>query len=554
MNNVVSIHGSVLLLWLLCSVAPASADEAVTLDAPGETPADSSVSVRWTGPRERHDSIDLVEVNAPDGASPVVSRNLTVNPVHVRAPEKPGAYELRYVSYKARKTLGRRSLTVLPVTATVEAPATAVGGALISVTWTGPKNDYDSIGIVPAGAPDRQHPLKATYASGKSVRLNVPEAAGEYEIRYLTGRKRSTLASTKLTVTAADASIEPATAEAGAMFAVTWKGPANGYDHIAIARSSDAADRNYTTSGYVRKGKPLSLRAPMTAGEYELRYVTASSHSTLARAKLVVTPGKLEPGMIEVSAGEPTASAGEASGGAIEILLDASGSMLQRIGSQRRIDIAVQTLKSLTVDVIPKGTPFALRVFGREAASCQTALELPLRPLDAAVVNKQIETLEPQQNARTPIAASLQAVASDLRSAKGERLVIMITDGEETCGGDPVAAIQKLRKAGANVRVNIVGFAIDDANLAATFGLWSAAGGGAYFEARDAAGLSKALALAVRPAFEVVDASKRVVASGFAGDAPVQIMPGSYTVLLKAGKGSSRSVTVRAKETTAVQF
>lgn len=128
------------------------------------------------------------------------------------------------------------------------------------------------------------------------------------------------------------------------------------------------------------------------------------------------------------------------------------------------------------------------------------------------------------------------------------------TDDQETCGGNPLAAIQKLRRGGTKVRVNIVGFAIDDSKLAKTFKLWSEQGGGAYFEARDEAGLNKALSLAMRPAFEVLDSRKRVVASGFVGDGPIEVMPGTYTVKLKAGKGSSRSVTVRAKETSSVRF
>jgi hypothetical protein len=89
-------------------------------------------------------------------------------------------------------------------------------------------------------------------------------------------------------------------------------------------------------------------------------------------------------------------------------------------------------------------------------------------------------------------------VASDLRAVQGERLVILLTDGEETCGGDPAAAIEKLKKAGATVRVNIVGLAIDDAKLAATFRYWADAGSGSYFDAQGATALNDAMAKAMR--------------------------------------------------------
>ena len=94
---------------------------------------------------------------------------------------------------------------------------------------------------------------------------------------------------------------------------------------------------------------------------------------------------------------------------------------------------------------------------------------------------------------------------------------MLVTDGEETCGGDPAAAIERLRKAGIGTRVSIVGFALDDEKLAATFRRWSDAGGGAFFDAKDAAGLDKSLTEALRPGFEVVNAQGQVLASGIVG-------------------------------------
>jgi len=238
----------------------------------------------------------------------------------------------------------------------------------------------------------------------------------------------------------------------------------------------------------------------------------------------------------------------------VEIILDASGSMLQKIGSQRRIDIAKQTLTRLVSTDIPAGTPFALRVFGREVDSCQTDLDIPLSPLDAGSVAKRIGALQAKNNAKTPIGASLDKVADDLSSVKGERLVIVLTDGEETCGGDPAAAINKLKQAGVSLRVNIVGFAIDDARLAATFRHWADTGGGMYFDASDAAGLGKALSQATQTAIELVNAQGQVVAQGLAGAGPLKAMPGTYTVRLKGQAGKPQSVVIKPKETAVVRF
>ncbi|HWO12968.1 MAG TPA: VWA domain-containing protein, partial [Polyangiaceae bacterium] len=210
------------------------------------------------------------------------------------------------------------------------------------------------------------------------------------------------------------------------------------------------------------------------------------------------------------------------------------------------------TLKRLTSGVIPPGTPFALRVFGRGKDSCQTDLDIPLQPLDAGAASARIGALSAKNNAKTPIGAALGSVAEDLGSASGDRVVVLVTDGEETCNGDPAAEILKLRQKGVDVRVNIVGFAVDDAKLASTFRVWSKAGDGSYFDARDAAGLTRALTLALAPAYDVVDGSDHVVASGVVGGEPARVMPGDYTVRIKGASGRKGPVSVRSKQTSTV--
>ena len=145
-----------------------------------------------------------------------------------------------------------------------------------------------------------------------------------------------------------------------------------------------------------------------------------------------------------------------------------------------------------------------------------------------------------------------RAVEAVRVEAKADRLVILLTDGDETCGGDPAAAIEKLVKAG--VRVNIVGFAIDDAKLAATLRHWSDVAGGMYFEAQDARGLDAAMTEATKAGFTILSAQNQVVAEGTVGGEPVSVMPGSYTVKLSGKTGRSQPITVKPKETTAVQL
>jgi hypothetical protein len=518
---------------------------AATFEAPEQLSAGAKFQVKWSGPDNPGDYVGI-----GNAAKPYVSYVYTNagNPASLTAPDEAGEYELRYFLGEKDTVIGTRRIVVGGVTATVSAPAQVAAGAKFAVAWTGPNNASDFVTLVKAGTPEKQHERYAYTSKGSPLQLTAPDEPGDYELRYLTAQSYATLGRATVKVTPISASIEgPAEAVAGSTFPVKWKGPNNPNDYVTVlpASAREGESGNYR---YTAQGNPAMVLAPLAPGDYQLRYSTGQSHATLARAAIRITPGKLEPGFVAV-----TVAQGPAAGNAVEIILDASGSMLQKIGKERRIDIAKKTLTRLATSGIPAGTPFAMRVFGREVDSCQTDLDIALGPLDAAAVAARIAKLEAKNGAKTPIGASLDKVADDLRGVRGERLVILLTDGEETCGGDPAAAIEKLRKSGAAVRVNIVGFAIDDQKLAATFRHWSDSGGGLYFDARDASSLDQALMRALQPAVELVDGKGQVVAQGLAGaDAPLSAMPGSYTVRLKGRSSAAKSVQVQAKATTSV--
>ena len=517
-----------------------------TLDAPAQVAAGAKFKVKWTGPNNERDYVAY-----GNAARPYLGYEYTKagSPVELTAPDEPGQYELRYFLGAGDTIIGRRPITVGSVSASVTAPQSAAAGAKIRIAWQGPNNPRDFITIVKAGTPEKQYAAYEYSSKGSPVEMRAPNVAGEYEVRYLTAQSYLTLATAKLTVTAVTASLKaPTTAVAGSNFSVSWQGPNNERDYVTIVKKG-TREGDYGNYEFTARGNPVKMLAPVEPGEYEVRYSTGQAYATLARAPITITPAKEEPGFIEV-----TAATALPAGSAVEVILDASGSMLQKIGKERRIDIARQTLTKLVTTTIPAGTPFAFRVFGRMEDSCQSDLDVPLGPLDVQAVSATLAALEPKNGAKTAIGASLEQVATDLRSVQGERLVILLTDGEETCGGDPAAAIEKLKKAGATVRVNIVGLAIDDVQLAATFRHWADAGSGAYFDAQGAAALNEAMVKAMRPSFEVVDAQGTVVGEGLAGGEPVRVLPGNYTVRLAGRKGAGQSITVKPKEKTAVRF
>lgn len=246
------------------------------------------------------------------------------------------------------------------------------------------------------------------------------------------------------------------------------------------------------------------------------------------------------PGLLVVDYPEgvsgPDATRPAAASVSLGIILDASGSMLQRIGSERRIDIAKQVLHEMGDDILPEGLPISLRVFGHDRPdSCESELFLPLAPLDRAAFAAAVDRVQSINLARTSIATSLHAVADDLAGAQGPKVVVLVTDGEETCGGDPLAEITRLRAEGIDTRINIVGFAVEDAVTQDTFEAWAEAGGGQHFEADDPTGLRTAIQQAMGLPYTVLDPSGKEVARGIVGADPIELPPGDYQIVVGSG-------------------
>ena len=85
---------------------------------------------------------------------------------------------------------------------------------------------------------------------------------------------------------------------------MSWKGPDNPRNFITVvpkgAREGEySASYRYTTP----QNNPANLLAPLEPGDYELRYSTAESYYTIARAALKVVPGKQDAGQDRRDAG-----------------------------------------------------------------------------------------------------------------------------------------------------------------------------------------------------------------------------------------------------------
>jgi Ca-activated chloride channel family protein len=216
--------------------------------------------------------------------------------------------------------------------------------------------------------------------------------------------------------------------------------------------------------------------------------------------------------------------------GNIEIILDASGSMGGQIDGRRKIDIAHESLAAL-VGELPESTNVALRSYGHRKGSDCGDVELisPIGPLDRVTLIERINSINPAQNGMTPIAASLQQITEDLKNAQGDVLVVLVSDGDETCNGDPAQVAAQIHAGDPRIKISVIGFNVGPEDWRARLTGIAQGGGGSYFDAADATQLVAALQQAVALTFRVLDQQGAEVFSGALGS-ETTLPAGSYRV------------------------
>lgn len=522
----------------------------ISITAPAEAKAGETITINWQGPNGTGDFITIVAQGAREGSYGAYVYTKVGNPLQMTTPVDVGNYEIRYSKGDGGyPTLARHVFKVIAADVQLTTPSSVKAGEQISIHWQGPNSAGDYITVVPAGSADRTYKAYAYTNTGNPVRLPMPEKPGEYEIRYANGSTYRTLTSNPITVIGVDASVTLiGEARANEPVTIQWNGPNNPGDYLTIV-AKDAREGSWDTYSYTRRGNPLQVLAPKNPGEYEIRYATAKQYITLARQPIAVLPSN-KLGQLEVKRSDGKKDAAQQS--AVYIILDASGSMLKKQeNGDRRITTAKQALHVLLTETLPSGVPTAIRAFGHiKADSCDGEIVLPLEPLNAESALKVVNSITPKNLAKTAIADSLSRVADDLATVTGPKTVILLTDGEETCKGDPEKSIQNLTKEGIDVQVNIVGFAIDEFGLKQTFERWAHLGNGHYIDAQNSEELKKAITDASGDAYQVRQDGK-VIVSGIVNGDVISLLPGKYFLEVS---GAEQALEILAEELTTINL
>ena len=222
----------------------------------------------------------------------------------------------------------------------------------------------------------------------------------------------------------------------------------------------------------------------------------------------------------------------------LEIILDVSGSMKLPLGKKTRWTTALDVLKNV-VEKLPDDFNVGLRVYAhRHPATSKetctdTELLVPIDTLDRSRIGAAVRQLKPR--GETPLIYSILQAPGDLK-ARGGGSVVVITDGEDTCKGDPVTAARQLKDSGLDVTLNIVGFTLKGKTVQDQLTTLAESTGGRYYGAQSGEALARALWIATIDTFPytIFDATGKQVAKGDAGAPPLELEPGEYKVVVKA--------------------
>lgn len=200
----------------------------------------------------------------------------------------------------------------------------------------------------------------------------------------------------------------------------------------------------------------------------------------------------------------------EQAGGPINILflVDASFSMRENLGGgDPKMTSAKKVLES-ALSRIPPDINLGLRVFGQSASNsldidCNaSALLVPIGQGNRRSIIEQVRQLRPF--GMTPLTYGLMKAEQDLRTVRGPRTIILISDGAETCGGDPCQYISRLQAIGIKIKVDIVGLGLKRERIAQQqLNCIAEKSGGKYYDANTAA--------------ELVDSISRMVSNAISG-------------------------------------
>lgn len=175
----------------------------------------------------------------------------------------------------------------------------------------------------------------------------------------------------------------------------------------------------------------------------------------------VISPALLAVAALAVPAQHGALAAGDCARDAM-LVFDGSGSMGE-IGFDIQDTTRIVDAREALRQAMPGIAPFrrvGLMIYGPGPRDGCSNIDLRFAPVvdAAAPVIDAIEGLRP--GGLTPLSAAVEQAAEVLGYREAPALVVLVTDGNETCGGRPCALGARLAAEGRDLTVHVIGFKV----------------------------------------------------------------------------------------------
>ena len=289
---------------------------------------------------------------------------------------------------------------------------------------------------------------------------------------------------------------------------------------------------------------------PLKEGDNRIVAFATSIDGQTRESVITVTVRDASCAALEVAAtkaGRPVLSL---STKAVEIVVDASRSMWGRIDGEPKMTVAKNILEDVSY-WFPEDLDLALRAYGSRSPSesndcADSMLLVPFGDDNREPIRRAIAGLRP--TGQTPIAFALNQASGDFSSMWDDRALVLVTDGIESCGGDPVQAARDLRAQG--ITVHLIGFGLGGAADEDTASLRAVANasGGRYVTAGSAVELQEALLQTVATPFSVFKGSIEVASGSLGSNRPLYLPEGNYRVVLHSSSPHEVQVNLAPRD------
>jgi len=297
----------------------------------------------------------------------------------------------------------------------------------------------------------------------------------------------------------------------------------------------------------VNAGPPIPARfaagsfvgsVPLGIRENRIVATATSVDGRVAKAAIDVTVRSPGCGELSVSAEREGVPAVSVTDRGLELIFDASNSMWGRMNGRPKVTIAKETVLRV-MDAFPDDLFVALRVYGhrsqREEKNCRDSeLLVPLGQNNREAIRDAIERFQPR--GQTPLAYSLEQVSADFEDFEGDRVVALITDGIESCDGDPVAVAEGLQVDERQRPIHVIGFGLEQGPDEALASLKAIAtsSGGKFLTAGSGPELQEALGETVGTPFTVWKEITPVGKGTLGADDVLKLSGGDYVLRLES--------------------